>query len=98
MRSMHSQAFQVVLVVKNLLVNAGDLRDVSSSLAGEDPLEEGMAIHSSILAWSIRLTEAPGRLQYIGFHRVEHKRSVLARRGQEPLRRNGVAIIVNKTV
>ena len=98
MRNMHSQAFQVVLVVKNLLVNAGDLRDVSSSLAGEDPLEEGMAIHSSILAWRIPWTEAPGRLQSIGFHRVEHNRSVLAWRGQAPLRRNGVAIIVNKTV
>ena len=95
---MHSHAFQVVLVIKNLLDNAGDLRDVSSSLAGEDSLEEGMATHSSILAWKIPWTEDPGRLQSIGFHRVEHNRSVLARRGQESLRRNGVAVIVNKTV
>ena len=64
----------------------------------EDSLEEGMATHSSILAWKIPWTEAPGRLQSIGFHRVEHNRSVLARRGQESLRRNGVAVIVNKTV
>ena len=39
----------------------------------EDPLEEGMAIHSSILAWRIPWTEAPERLQYIGLDRVGHK-------------------------
>ena len=33
---------------------------------GEDPLEEDMATHSSILAWKISWTEEPGRLQYIG--------------------------------
>ena len=33
------------------------------SLGGEDPLEEGMATHSSILAWRIPWTEEPGRLQ-----------------------------------
>ena len=32
------------------------------SLGGEDPLEKGMAIHSSILAWRIPQTEEPGRL------------------------------------
>jgi len=36
------------------------------SLGGEDPLEEGMATHSSILAWRIPWTEEPGRLQSIG--------------------------------
>ena len=36
-------------VVKNLTANAGDARDVGR----EDPLEKGMAIHSSILAWEI---------------------------------------------
>ena len=35
-------------------------------LAGEDPLEEGMAIHSRILAWRIPWTEEPSRLQSIG--------------------------------
>ena len=78
MKNVHSQAFQVVLVVKTLVANARDLKDVSSSLAGEDPLEEGMATHSSILAWRIPWTEAPGRLQSIGFHRIEHNCSVLA--------------------
>ena len=36
------------------------------SLGGEDPLEEEMATHSSILAWEIPWTEEPGRLQSIG--------------------------------
>ena len=35
------------------------------SLGGEDPLEEGMAIHSSILAWIIPRREEPGGLQYM---------------------------------
>ena len=42
------------------------------SLGQEDPLEEGMAIHSSILAWRIPWTEEPGGLQSIGLHRVRH--------------------------
>ena len=36
------------------------------SLRWEDPLEEGMAIHSSILAWRIPWTEDPGRLPSTG--------------------------------
>ena len=40
------------------------------SLGWEDPLEEDMAIHSSILAWRIPWTEEPGRLQSIGSQRV----------------------------
>ena len=42
------------------------------SLGQEDPLEEGMATHSSILAWRIHWTEALGRLQSIGSQRVGH--------------------------
>ena len=38
-------------MVKNLLANAGDLRDVASIPVPVDPLKEGMAAHSSILAW-----------------------------------------------
>ena len=37
-----------------------------SSLGREDPLEKGMASHSSILAWSISWTEEPGGLQSVG--------------------------------
>ena len=42
------------------------------SVSREDPLEEGMATHSSILAWRISWTEEPGRLQSTGSHRVGH--------------------------
>ena len=64
--SRNANKSQVVLVVKNLPANAGDIEMWVSSLGGEDLLEEGMATHSSILAWRIPLTEEPGRLQYIG--------------------------------
>ena len=40
------------------------------SLCREDPLEEGMATHSSILAWRIPRTEEPGRLQSTGSQTV----------------------------
>ena len=40
------------------------------SLGQEDPLEEGIATHSSILAWRILWAEEPGRLQSIGSRRV----------------------------
>ena len=42
------------------------------SLGREDPLEEGMATHSSILAWRIPWTEESGWLQSMGSHRVRH--------------------------
>jgi len=57
--------------VKNLPANAGDTRDVVRSLGGEEPLEEGMETHSSILAWRIPWTEEPGRLQSIGSQRYD---------------------------
>ena len=50
-------------VVKNPPASAED----ASSIPGlEDPLEEEMATHSSILAWRIPWTKKPGGLQYIG--------------------------------
>ena len=42
------------------------------SLGREDPLEKGMAIHSSILAWRILWTEETGGLQFMGSQRVRH--------------------------
>ena len=42
------------------------------SLGLEDPLEEGMAVHSSILAWRIPWTEEPGGVQSIRSQRVGH--------------------------
>ena len=56
-------------MVKNLPVSAGD----AGSIPGQDdPLEEGMATHSSILAWRVPWTEEPGRLQSMGSQRVGH--------------------------
>ena len=65
-------ASQVALVEKNPPANAGDIRDAVGSLAQKDPLEEGMPTHSSILAWRITKTEAPGGLWSIGSRRVRH--------------------------
>ena len=42
------------------------------SLGGEDPREQGMATHSSVLAWRIPWTEEPGGLQSVGSQRVGH--------------------------
>ena len=42
------------------------------SLGWEDPLQEGMATHFSILAWRIPWTEEPDRLQSMGSQRVRH--------------------------
>ena len=53
-------------MVKSPPANAGDAGDVGSTLGQEDPLEEGMAIHSSILAWKIPQTEEPRELQSMG--------------------------------
>jgi len=43
-----------------------------ASLGQEDPLEEGMATHSRVLAWRIPWTEKPGWLQSMGLNRVGH--------------------------
>ena len=45
------------------------------SLGQEDPLEKGMATHSSFLAWRIPWTEEPGGLQSMGSKRVRHDRA-----------------------
>ena len=42
------------------------------SLGQENPLEEGMATHSSILAWKVPWTEEPDGLQSLGLQRVGH--------------------------
>ena len=62
----------VALVVKNPPANAGDMRHVGVQSQGwEDLLEEGMATHSSILAWRIPGAEEPGGMLSVGSHRVE---------------------------
>ena len=71
-------ASQVALVVKNALASAGDLRNTGSIPGWEDPLEKGVATHSSILAWRFPRIEEPGGLRFMGSHRVGHDRSNLA--------------------
>ena len=44
----------------------------AQSLGWEDPLEKGMATHTSILAWRIPWTEDPGGLQSLRLQRVRH--------------------------
>ena len=63
------------LIGKEFACSAGDVGDTGSILSQEDPLEEGMATPSSILAWRIPWTEAPGGLQFIEQQRVGHDRS-----------------------
>ena len=54
--------------------NAGDT-DEGSTLGWEDPLEEEMATHSSILVWEVPWTEEPDGLQSKGSQRVKHKQT-----------------------
>ena len=63
------RAFPVAQMVKNLPATQ---ETQVQSLGQEDPLEKGMAVHSSILAWRIPWTEEPGRLQSVGSQRVRH--------------------------
>ena len=65
-------ASQIALVVENLLANAGGTRHVGSIPCGEDPLEEGMETHCSILFLRIPWTEEPDGLQSMGLQRVRH--------------------------
>ena len=53
-------------MVKNSPVNGGE----ADSLGLADPQEKEMATHSSVLAWEIPWTEAPGELQFVGSQRV----------------------------
>jgi len=57
-------------MVKNLPANAGDTEMWVQSLGWDNPLEDGMATHSSILAWKIPWMEEPGGLQSITSQRV----------------------------
>ena len=50
------------VVMKNPPASARDVRDADLIPGWEDPLEEGLATHSSILAWRIPWTEEPGGL------------------------------------
>ena len=65
-------------IVKNLPAMQ-ELQEMQvQSLGWEDPLEKGLATHSSILAWRIPWIEEPGGLQSMGSQRVRHNRSDFA--------------------
>ena len=59
-------------MVKNLSAIQEMQETWVQSLGQKDPLEEGMATHSSILAWRIAWTEQPGGLQSMRSQRVGH--------------------------
>ena len=64
---MYKWAFQVVLVVKNLNANAGNIRDTGLIPGlGRSPAKR-TATHSSILAWRISRPEEPGGLWSVGW-------------------------------
>ena len=64
------KASQVALMVTTCLTKQEMEKTQVRSLSWEDPLEEGMATHTSILVWKIPWTEEPGGLQSMGSQRV----------------------------
>ena len=68
----HRWASQVVLGVKDLPANAGDIRDMGLIPGLENTLKKEMATQSSVLTWKIPWTEEPSRLQSMGLQRVGH--------------------------
>ena len=62
----------MALVVKNPPADEEIEGTEVRSQSQEDPLEEGIATHSRILAWRIPWTEEPSEFQSIGSHRVRH--------------------------
>ena len=71
-----SKDFPVAHMVKNLTAVQ---ETWVQSLGWADPLEKGMAIHSSILAWRIPWTEKPGRLQSVRLQRVRQDWALCAK-------------------
>ena len=69
---MNILASLVAQTVKNVPAIQERQETQVQSLGQEDPLEKGMATHSSILAWRFMWTEEPGGLQSMGLQRVGH--------------------------
>ena len=61
--NVYRRSSQVAIVVENLAANSANIRDMGSIPGLGRSLEEGMAAHSSIVAWRVFWTEEPGRLQ-----------------------------------
>ena len=71
-KSYSGRGFPGGTLIKNPPANAGDARDSVRYLGREDPLEEEMTAHSSILAWKIPWTEKPGGLMSMGSQRLRY--------------------------
>jgi len=70
-RNILSYAYSWASLVAHMVKNLPAMWETQvQSLGQEDPLEEEMATHSSILAWRIPWTKEPGRLQSMGSQRV----------------------------
>ena len=68
-----NQCTQWASLVAQTLNNLPEMQETwVQSLGQKNPLEKGMATHSSVLAWKIPWTEEPGRLQVHGSRRVIH--------------------------
>ena len=74
----HVRASQVVLVIRKPPTKQETQEMWVWSLGWEDPLEEEMTAHSSILAWKISWTEEPGGLHSMRLHRVQQNTEVLS--------------------
>ena len=70
-----NQCTQWASLVAQTLNNLPEMQETwVQSLGQKNPLEKGMATHSSILAWKIPRREEPGRLQYMGLQRVGNEK------------------------
>ena len=70
---MKEYALMWISLVARMIKNLPAVQETRvRSLGWEDPLEKGMATHSSILAWRIPWTEEPGRLQFTRSERVRY--------------------------
>ena len=64
---MYSKMYKVASLAAQMVKNPPAMQETwIRPLGWEDPLEEGMATHSSVLAWRIPWAEEPGRLQALG--------------------------------
>ena len=72
MSAPYAWASQAALVLKNPPASAGAARDAGPSPGREEPLEEGMAAHSSVPAWRIPWTEESAGLQSMESPRAGH--------------------------
>ena len=74
--SLNSLSVQGASLLAQMVKNLPPMQETQEtwvqSLGQEEPLEEGTAIHLSILAWRIPWTEEPGRLQSMESQRVGH--------------------------